>query len=870
MSNRPPRFFSRLLRWFCHPDLIDPIEGDLFELYTERVAARGKPRADFMFAWDVLLLLRQRLLKPTDGYSQINNYGIITNYLKVAIRSMARQKLYSAINIGGLAMGLTCSIVIFLFVRHELSYDRFLPDYDRIYRVYNFQPGNDFLGSDKYAVTPAALATALVNEYPEVAAATGFDQYNALLNVGDDTHYWEAGIFADESFFKVFAYPFVAGYQRHALKNPDGMVVTESLARKLFGHINVLGEAVLLKDKTFVVSGVMEDPPRNSIMQFSFVASILQDKWYREDREKEVWNSNGYKTFLKTKKQASSELLENKIAELIPKYWVDPVKYPQNYLLTGVEKIHLQNDINFDIGTKADRAKLAMFSIIAILVLGLAIINYMNLAIARSLRRIKEVGIRKVVGAQRRQLIFQFLCESFLITTFSTFLAVLVSSQLLVAFGELLGRDLLMPWQAYFQYVPYLMALILLTGLLAGTYPALVLTSEQTIRLLKGKKGGRRTKSQIQKGLIVGQYVVSTVMIIFCLVIYDQFQFIADKELGFQKEQIITIRDRGHGVRNHWSVIKKEWLSHPNILSVSGSQNLPLNIEQATIVNDDPAGDPHDDLHIYQLRADYDFLEVYEIPLLAGRYFSSKFSDSLNVCVLNVTAARQLGWSPQEAIGKEITEDWKYGSRRVIGVVQDFHMHSMHMNIAPLLIELRPPRFNRFLSVRVSAGDLPETIAFLEESMGNYSDYPFDYQFLSDRFNRLYQQDLKQGQMFGVFSLLAIAIASLGLFGLAAFNVRERVKELGIRKVLGASATQIITLVSKDLLRWVLLAFALGSPIAWHLASRWLADFAYHVDIHWWTFGLAGILMMFLALLTVGSHSLRAARTNPVDSLKDE
>lgn len=869
MATRPPKLFLKFFRWFCHPGLQKPIEGDLMELYEERIKEKGKKKADWLFRKDVLLLFRKDIIKPASGTLKLNQYGMFKNYFKTTVRNLKRQRLYTVINIGGLTLSITCVLLILSFIRYEFSYDRFLENYDNIYRVYNSPPGNNFLGKQKTAVTALPLASALQNEYPEVDHATVFDWYNSLIGTNEDNLYYESGIFSDKHFFHVFPYEFIEGDPLTALQDPTSVVLTKSLAEKIFADENVIGQQLIQRDQIYQVTGVIEDPPKNSTFNLDFVINIEGRNWYKDEMNREKWRSNGFKTFFTLNEGSDVSLLEAKMPDLLKKYWINLELYPQDYKFEALKDVHLQSEFNFDFAGKGSKKQLLLFSIIVLLILILALVNYTNLAIARSMNRSKEVGLRKTIGAGRGQLMCQFLFES----TFLTFIAIVISISItwisLPVFGELLERPLQPDLDLLISAVPYLLSLVLFLGILSGYYPAFLISRLQPIYALKGKTKGL-SKSRLQKWLIVGQYAVSIAMIICAIEANQQFQFIQNKDLGFQKEDILIFRSRSREVTNNYEVLKSEWFNHPNILAVAGSQNLPINLRQGTMVNDEPGGDPNDDLHIYQMRAGYDFLDLYDIELLAGRNFSRELKDSINLCIINETTAKVMGWSPHEAIGKRFTEDWELKYREVIGVIKDFHMHSMHMEIEPMFIERRSPRSFRYISFKIRPENLQETIAYLEETIAPYTSYPFDMQLLSDRYDNLYHEDLSQSKIFNFFTLLAIVIASLGLFGLATYSIHLRVKEVGIRKVLGASISSVVSLVSIDFLKLVGIGFLVAIPISWVLVSKWLENYSYHIAIQWWVFALSGIGAVIIACITVSTQSIKVALSEPAEILKDE
>ncbi|NJO02780.1 MAG: FtsX-like permease family protein [Bacteroidia bacterium] len=792
------------------------------------------------------------------------------NYFKIAWRNLRRQKLYSFINIGGLAIGLTCFILIFLYVQHELSYDRFYPDADRIYRVYQRQEGNVFLGSDYFAVTPAQLASTMMKEFLEVTSATSIQTPSALLGYRRQS-YWENGIRADAHFFEVFAYSFLRGNPQTALKNPRSIVLTRSLARKIFGHQNPLGQTLsyqaFQEPELFTVTGVMEDLPTHASFKFSFIASILTDNNYVRDMSQEKWNGNSFYTFFKLADKAEPAVLEAKLPALIRKYvhYNGNVPFEDQYFIQALADLHLQTNINFDIGLKGSPRYVQLFSLIAVVVLLLACVNYTNLAIARSLKRTQEVGLRKVVGATRRQLIGQFLCESVLIAGLAFVLALGLVQPLLPVFGYLLERPIELNLTENIYVLPILLGIVLLVGMLSGSYPAFFMSSLNPVQVLKGKPGRRVAGIGVQRWLVVGQFVASIVLIISSLVIYRQFQYIQNKELGYDRAHILSIQVRDPAVRERFKVIKDEFLEQPSVLEVSATEHLPVNISSSTLIKNQEGSD----LTIYQTSVDDDFLTLFDIQLIAGRNFSPDLqTDAQGKCLINETAAKALGWTPEEALGQKFNYFNGENTHTIIGVVKDFHMHALYQPIEPLMI--RQIQYVNHIAVKIRPENMPQTLARLKKELAKHSAYPFEYAFMDEKFNQLYQDDRRLGEMFGFFTVLSILIASLGLFGLAAFTAEQRTKEIGIRKVLGASIKHIVTLLSRDFLRMVLVGFGLAVPVAWYLMHQWLQDFAYRVEISWWIFALAGLAALVTAFLTISYQSFKAALANPVDSLRDE
>ena len=863
----PPKYATRFLRWFCREDHLEEIEGNLIELFDKR-AENAQKQANRLFYWEVLLHFRPEYIRSLKGIQQLITYAMFKNYFKIAWRSMLKQKLYTSINIGGLSVGLTCFMLIFLYLRHELSYDRFFEKPDQIYRAFQRMEGNNYMGSEYWAYTTVGLAPTLREEFPEVSTATTIRDQHSLLTHREETFY-EKGLWADGHFFDVLPYEMATGNPQQALQNEGSIVLTESLANKIFGSEPAMGNQLVFRDNTPVtVTGILKDPPATSSLDFSFLVSIRnQGQWAREIKEN-PWNNSDYYTFLRLKEGALPTDLESKFPAMLKKYWpnFDDYPFPMTYHVQPIKDLHFESNLNFDIGKKGNSSYVPLFSLVAALVLILACINYINLAIARSMKRSTEVGLRKVVGANRKQLVIQFLGESTLITLVSLVLALLLTNALTPFFGRILERPLLLGSAEVLALLPILLLLILVVGFMSGIYPALLMSGLRPIQVFKGKVERQFSGERLQKALMVGQYAISIGLIICSLVIYQQFQYIQNKELGYDRELVLTISRLDFRLRDKMPEIKEEWLSNPNITGVATAAELPHDVTSGTMLAHAHQEAIKDGFQIYRARHGFDYIQVFGLQLLAGRDFSPAIqSDLTDAIILNETAAAKLGWTPQEAVGKVVRD---HKARTVIGVVKDFHQHSFHEKIAPLMLLMED--YFAYMAVKVRPENLSETIAFLEKSLQQHTPYPFQYEFLDDRFEQMYRAELKLGEIFGFFTLLSILIATLGLFGMAAYATTQRTKEIGIRKVLGASVKGIVGMLSKDFLKTVFIGFIVAIPFAWYGMNQWLQDFAYRIQMPWWTFLLAGSAAALIAFISVGSQSLKAALANPVDVLKDE
>lgn len=870
---RPPRIAQWLLQRFLRDDLAEEVAGDLDEKFFQTQKEKSSFSARINYWFQVLNYLRPFAIRQSRSIHS-NQADMFQNYFKITTRNMLKQKLYSIINLGGLTLGITCFLIIFLYVQHEFSYNQFYPNVDRVYKVYQKQSGNVFLGTDFFAVTPAPLASNLKQDFAEVEDATTVQEASGLLSV-DDRSFWETGLAADNQFFQVLQRPLLLGEAKTALADAKSIVLTKSLAETIFGDKNPIGQSVRFKEEDgYHVTAVVDDPPVNSSLKYSFIVSILYNEQYVEDMKRSGWNNNSVHTFFILKEGASAKALEEKFPSLLKKYQLpaEYANYPfkDQYFVMPLMEMYFHPSINFELGIKGNRSLVYLFSVVAMVVLLLACVNYMNLAVARSIKRAREVGLRKVVGALRSQLIIQFLGESLLIAFVSLLFAIGLTYLFLPYFGQMMDRPINMDFLSNSVLIPSLLALILMVGFLSGSYPALIMSGWKPVDVMKTKTDIKVSGFSLQRVLIIVQFAVSITLVIGSMIIYQQLDFIKKKELGYSKEDVITIRLRDFSLLDKFKALSTEWLQNPNIVSVTMSSALPTDISSSNVLRGKEGSSEKLELAIYQWRVEQNFLDVFGMQLSAGRNFSPEREKDENVCMVNETTVRALGWTPEESIGKQIYrgEDHQYPST-IIGVVKDFHMCSMHLPIQPLMIRVSGNRPNYF-SVRINHGASLDVLAFLEKSIRKNSQYPFDFQFLDDRFDQLYSSEMRLGEIFGFFTIVSILIAAMGLFGLAAFLSTQRTKEIGIRKVLGASVQSIVLLVSIDFLLLVVAAFVIAIPIGWYLGNQWLQDFAYRVTIEWWTFAMAGALALLIAKLSIGYQSLKASLANPVDSLRSE
>ena len=813
---------------------------------------------------------RQRQLIPELAW----RISMLNNYFKVALRALKKQKGYAFINIFGLSVGLACFILIALFVQYEFSYDRLYENAGDVYRVVKQDPGSPFQGNDYFAVTPAPLAQALEDEFPEVIYATTIDVFTdkqALLTVAE-MHFWEPGIWADDDFFNVLPLEFIRGNRQNALENPFSIVLTESLTARIFGAENPIGKSLMHQNQdVFTVTGVIPDVPENASLQFAFVRSInsLASYTYNLEQNPYRWENNSWYTFF-LMPDASLDALQSKLPALTEKYVTREDHEPRiagSFHIQALTDLHLKSHFNIDVASLGNIRNVRIFLLIGLIVLLLACINYTNLAIARSIQRTREIGLRKVIGAQRRQLAGQFLGESVLMTVVAFMLACVMAYVAIGFFASLVNRPLRLDINAIRTLFPTLCVLILIVGLFAGGYPAFLMSSVSAVDAVKKKFSVRQGRFSLQRLLLVFQFTASIALIAGALVIYQQLRYIQSKDLGFEREHILSVTITDDSLRADYPVLRQEWLKLPGVESVTFSSFLPGDVRSNIALEDWQGRKEGDHLLINQNGVGPEFLDLFDIELLAGRSFSPETGDYTEGFLINEAAASALGWTPADAIGKIIT--FNANSRPVIGVVKDFHINSLHRPIEPLLLHQDSHRMAH-LFVRVDNSNLDRTLAQIHASIDLLSAYPVEYHFLDDQLDALYGEDRRLGQTIVFFTFVALIIALLGLFGLAAYATEQRTKEIGIRKVLGATVSGLVIMLAKDFTRLVLISTLLATPIAYFAMKHWLESFAYHVDLGAGVFFLTGGLALTIAVFTVSYQAVRASIADPVKSIRHE
>lgn len=785
------------------------------------------------------------------------------NYLKVALRNMRRHFGYTLINVGGFAVGMACCILIGLYVADELSYDRFHNKYDRIYRISQQVETPD--GSRIEKDIPAPIGPAARNEVPEVLNTVRFGGNGYMFEYGGDRYQENNIFFADSSVFDIFSFDLLQGDPNTALTQPYSLVLTEEVARKYFGDGDPLGQTLVADGKhVFTITGILAEIPRTSHLHFDMLMSMstgeaLFDWLFNE------WNFGGVYTYALLPREHDVSAVEAKLSNLYNQHLSEQGQdgKPKQLLLEPLGEIHLSQ--------ASLRPTLYLFSVIAIFVLVIAGVNFTNLSTVRSTERVREIGVRKALGAERKQLHKQFLVETVLLSLFALILALGLSLISFPFFETISGKDFDIRLVEFAKYLPLLLLCAVVVGILAGVYPALILSRFKPIKALRGLARTSSQGSTLRKSLVGFQFVVSIVLIAATAIVYSQLDYVRDKDLGFDQKQTLVLDFGGDAdVQERIETIKEELKQHHAISGITASGNVPGDYFAVVPTTIEGVNHMDEEVRMAAYSVDYDFLSLYGLKLVAGRPFSPDFqTDLTEALLLNQEAVSLLGYaSPEEALGKP----YVLGRRRghIIGVVENFHFESLHHTVQPLTLQLAPGNTGYF-SLRIETEDIQNTLVELAATwQALVPGRPFQYSFLDEAFDADYLAEEALGTLFGVFSGLAILIACLGLFGLMTFTATRRRKEIGVRKVLGASVMSIVVLLSSNFLKPIAAAFLIATPLTYLAMQKWLDGFAYSVDIGLGVFLLAGGLVLLIAILTVSYQSIRTALANPVKSLRYE
>jgi putative ABC transport system permease protein len=792
---------------------------------------------------------------------------MIKNYLKIAWRNILRNKAFSMINIMGLALGLACSLLIMLWVNDEKSVDAFHANGKYLYQVYerNFYDGK--VTADY--PTQGLLAEELKRVVPEIQYASGFEYASApgtatTFEAGNKITKMN-GMFGGEDFFKMFSHPLLQGKTATALTEPNSVAVSQKMAEFFFGSAaNAIGKSIRFENKEELkITAVFENIPFNSSQQFDFLRTwndfVKQNDWVHN------WGNTDPQTYIQLKPDADAESVEAKIKDFIYRYKEKDKSFVVQLALQPYSEKYLHSTFKdgYIDGGRIEYVRL--FSIIAVFILLIACINFMNLATSRSAKRAKEVGIRKVVGALRSTLIAQFVGEALLITFFSVVIAIVVALLLLPAFNSLTGKQLSLPFDQSSFWIA-IISLLLVTGFVAGSYPALFLSSLKPVHVLKGSLKFSWSAGFFRKALVVFQFALSIFLITGTIIIYRQLGYLQSKNLGYNRDNLLYIPVEGDLVKNY-EIFKQEALQNTDIVNVSKMRNSPTEISHHTNSISWEGKDPNLAVSFVDGVVGYDFIKTMGLQLQAGRDFSRDYGTDSVGFLLNETAVKKIGLT--DPIGKTVV--WGNHRGKVIGVIKDFHFASMHTAIEPLIMRLDDNWNWGTILVRIKAGKTRDALASLQDLSKQLNPkFPFTYQFSDLEYAKLYTSESVTSKLANIFAFLAIFISCLGLFGLATFTAEQRTKEIGVRKVLGASVSNIVTMLSTNFLKQILVAFFIAIPLSWYAMNGWLQNYAYKISTEWWMFLFAGLLTICIALITVSYQSIKASLSNPVKSLRTE
>ena len=862
---KPPKVAEKLLAFLIPDDGWQTPLGDFSELHHQIYNSQGRIQA-FLWYWGQLFRL--------SGAKAANQlyWGIVMfkNYFKITIRNMFRHKGQAFINIFGLSVGIACCILIVLWLNHERSFDRFNQSADRIYRVVKEYIRED--GSRKSAVTPEPLAPSMMEAFPDIEAAVRISRNRNMLISRGETHFLEKEFhWADPSIFDIFSLQLSLGDAKTALQDPMSLVISERMRKKYFGSENPIGQLLTISDiAAFKISAVMVDMPVTSHLRMDFMAPF--NTYIKNKLPNFVghWGGNSFYTYILLHDGIRAQSLEKKLPPFLLKYSNDP-KYLDNqrYFLQPLTDIHLHSHMSGELSANVSISTLIIFSAISFFILFIACINYMNLATARANWRCREVGLKKVVGASRGQLIMQFWGESVFISMLSLAAGFFIVRLCLPVFNRFAEKQLTLTAGSISQMLPGLLLILLIVAALAGSYPSIYISSFKPVQVLRGTLGSSSKRTLLRNALVVMQFSISIILVIATLTVGNQLRYIQNKDMGYNREQIVILPIRDNNLKKNIQVFRQEIGKQASVINSATSTQLPNSVNASTYARWDNKKDERK-IDIYVAEVDGNFTDLYGIEITRGRGFSDDFpADKNGAFIINEQAVKELGWDVP--IGRQLYH-WGGSSRKgnVVGVFKDIHLESLHESIKPLYFYYNPDNV-RWLSIKISAENVSQTLKVLQQTFDRFSPkYPFEFHFFDDLFNNAYKTEQKMSDIFAFFSMVTIFIACLGLFGLTAFVSEKRVKEVGIRKVLGATSTGIVVMLAREMNRWVVIANLLAWPVAYLLMKKWLANFAYRINIGIGIFVYSALVALTIGIMTVAFHAIKSARSNPADCLRYE
>ena len=877
----PPKLAQRLLHSFCSEKWIDEVLGDLAEQFEDNLARNNKSRAAMQYWWEVLRLVRPHILKKTQRKTKVM---LTRNHLKISYRNLVKNKVYSFINILGLSVGIASVMLIAIYVSYETSYDKFFDDSDRIHRVAleRIYPGRVKM----FGTSSIMLAPTLKQYYPQVEEVTRLHRlfFNNELTVttedDNQTFTEKRFLFADSAFFRVFSHEFIQGNPETALNNVNGVVLTESTANKYFNTTDVLNKTVNLNGAPLQISGVIKDVPSNSHIHFDLMGSTFSLPFLNNAISIGSWINPWVFTYVKLKEGVDPMIFEKEFPQLSETYgganyvqaqganWKEE-GHSFNYFFQPIESIHLKSKLDVEVEANSDISYVYIITVIAIIILTISSINFINLSIARSTERAKEVGIRKVMGSQRSALISQFLTESIFICFLSSVLSIGIVFLSIPRFNEVLGTSLNFSTIIQPMALVALLVFVVLVGVLSGFYPAMVISKLQPSRVLKGKYKSSGKGVWLRNSLIVTQFIISVFMISGSIIVSQQMDYLVNKNLGFDKNDLLVIRAVGATGANY-NAFYNDLRAMSDVQSVGKTFGVPGDFLGSGVFE---VNQPDiEDVRVNTVTIDREYVETMQFEIVAGRAFDPNFNDSLSI-LINEATVKALG--VQDPIGLKFSGNNNPNGPNpeftIVGVVKDYHFFSLHSEISPLVMFYGGNNFNsNVLAVRINSGNTGETLSRIENKWDEFAQQPIRYSFLDAELAQQYEADRASTSMFDIFTYIAIIMSCTGLFGLATYIVNQRSKEMSIRKVLGASLPNIITVFSKEFLILIGLAFLLGAPAAYFALKRWLSDFAYHVDINFVAFAISGIITLALVLITVSYQGIKIALVNPTKILRND
>ena len=869
---KSPGLARKLLRLMSAYHEKHSITEDFEETFSEIMNSDGRFKA-MCWYW-------RNALKSAGGYLRLITSWRLTmlkNHLKIAYRNFVRHKLYSFINVFGLSIGLSICMIISLWVLRELSYDRFHEKAHRLYRVER-ELFRDNLYS-RWPITGGRYKQALIEDFAEIENAVRFWRREFAIKDNKNLVHRQRMFAVDNAIFEMFDFSLEEGDERSALSDPMTVVLTRKNAVKYLGTEDAVGKSLSFewegKPVDMKITGILEEVPENSHMHFDMLLSIAS---YKEEPYTD-WRSNYLYTYVQVKENISKEELEEKL-----KTFVNQRLEPEygDLLLEGrgihdvlklhlfpITEIHLHPSADWEVEPGGNIASVYLFSCIALLILIIACVNFVNLSTARASKRAKEVSLRKTIGAEKRQLRVQFIQESVMLAYGSLTLAFVLSSLFTQAYNTVFAENLSISSLLQIKNLIILLGATFLVGVLAGLYPAYYLTRFEPVQVMKGGPVSGSGKSVFRRNMVIFQFSISIFLIMAVLTVHRQMRYIQSRSLGFDKENVVILPVRSQQIAQSYGSFRNELLRDSQIIAISASSEVPADSHYSNSYVNPPESD--DGISMILFSSDHDYVETYRLEILAGRAFSRDFStDEEGSIILNESAARRIGWTPEEAVGKKLIGGYSEGEARVIGVVKNFNYKSLRREVEPMALFLLPS-YIRKISIRIKPGDVGKTLSFIQKKWERlFPGEQFEFNFLDGRIDQLYVSEKKMQDLFLIFSALSILVACLGLLGLVSFTAELKTKEIGIRKVLGASTGHVIVLLSKEFIKWILLANLVAWPLAWFMMNKWLQNFAYRANIGWTVFVLAGFVTLAIAVFTFIFQTVRTASTKPVNSLRYE